>query len=190
MRFARLIPLVAGSICAFGCGDGSGMAPSTPSTLSIMIKDAPYEDAKAVFVTFSEVSVHASGGAFTAIPFANNVSTRTCDLKQLATAQDILGTGGLTTGHYTQIRLVVASATLYFDSAASGPPCGAVLPMPQGRNASVMVPSGEVRLNQEFDVSSTKATMILIDFDGGRSVNLMGTGVYMLSPVISVVSVQ
>jgi hypothetical protein len=189
MRVARLIPLV-GAIWAFGCGDSTMTAPSTPSTLNIMLKDAPFADAKAVFVTFSEVSVRASGGDFTTLPFANNLSTRTCDLKQLVTAQDLLGSGSMTTGHYTQIRLVVASATLYFDNAAPGPPCGAVLPMPSGRNASATIPSGEVRLNQEFDVSSTKATTILVDFDGGRSLALSGSGTYMLLPVVSVVSVN
>ena len=85
---------------------------------------------------------------------------------------------------------VVASATLYFDTPSSGPACGAVLTVPAGRNASVMVPSGEVRINQEFDVLSSKATAILLDFDGGRSLNLTGNGTYMLSPVISVVNVR
>jgi hypothetical protein len=49
---------------------------------------------------------------------------------------------------------------------------------------------GEVRLNQEFDVSSTKATTILVDFDGGRSLALTGSDTYMLLPVMSVVSVN
>jgi hypothetical protein len=191
MKFARLIPLVVGSIWVFGCdGNGTNVAPSTPATLNIMLKDAPFADARAVFVTFAEVSVRTSTTDFTTVPFANNVSARTCDLKQLMSASDLLGSGTLTTGHYTQIRLVVASATLFFDNPAAGPPCGAVLPMPQGRNASASVLSGEVRLNQEFDISTSKATTIVVDFDGGRSLNVTGTGGYMLLPVMSVVSVQ
>lgn len=190
MRFARLIPLV-GSVLAFGCGDGGAMtAPSTPATLNIMLKDAPFADAKAVFVTFADASVRASNGDFIRLPFANNMSGRTCDLKQLVSSQDLLSSGTLTTGHYTQVRLVVASATLFFDNAAGGPPCGAVLPMPQGRNASASVVSGEVRLNQEFDVTSTTATTIVVDFDGGRSLSVTGSGAYSLSPVLSVVSVN
>jgi len=196
MRFARLIPLV-GSVFAFGCGDGGAVtAPSTPATLNIMLKDAPFADAKAVFVTFeipvacAHAGVRASNGDFVRLPFANNMSGRTCDLKQLVSTQDLLGSGTLTTGHYTQIRLVVASATLFFDNAAGGPPCGAVLPMPQGRNASASVVSGEVRLNQEFDVTSTTATTIVVDFDGGRSLSLTGSGAYSLSPVMSVVGVN
>ena len=155
-----------------------------------MLKDTPYADARAVFVTFSDVSVRTSAGDFTTVAFAGNVSTRTCDLKQLINTPDLLATSAPPTGHYTQIRLVVASATLYFDNASSGPPCGAVLTVPAGRNSDVMVPSGEVRINQEFDVLSTKATMIQLDFDGGKSVNLMGGGVFMLTPVVSVLNVQ
>jgi hypothetical protein len=189
MRFERLIPFLVTAAFVCGCGDGPG-APSTPATLSILLKDAPYADAQAVFVTFSDISVNASGGSFITLPFASNVSTRTCDLKKLASTEELLGTTSPPTGHYTQIRLVVASATLYFDNPSSGPACGAVLTVPAGRNASVMVPSGEVRINQEFDVMSSKATAILLDFDGGRSVNLTGGGVYMLAPVISVVNVR
>jgi hypothetical protein len=190
MKFARLIPLV-GAISVFGCGGGgTSVAPSTPATLNIMLKDAPFDDAKAVFVTFAEISVRANNGDFTTVPFANNISARTCDLKQLRSASDLLGSGTLTTGHYTQIRLVVASATLFFDNAAGGPPCGAVLPMPPGRNASASLLSGEVRLNQEFDISTSKATTIVVDFDGGRSLIVSGSGAYMLQPVMSVVSVQ
>src|SRR5262245_4457183 len=190
MRFARLIPLV-GSVFAFGCGDGGAVtAPSTPATLNIMLKDAPFADAKAVFVTFADASVRAGNGDFVRLPFANNMSGRTCDLKQLVSTQDLLGSGTLTTGHYTQIRLVVASATLFFDNAAGGPPCGAVLPMPPGRNASASLVSGEVRLNQEFDISRSKATTLVVDFDGGRSLIVSGSGAYMLQPVMSVVSVQ
>ena len=48
----------------------------------------------------------------------------------------------------------------------------------------------ELRLNQEFDLTSTSATTILLDFDGDQSVQLTGNGQYMMTPVISVVSVQ
>src|SRR5205823_3925261 len=158
MPLARVIPLLIAAAGVFGCGDAPG-APSTPATLSILLKDAPYNDAQAVFVTFSDISVQGSGG-FTTLPFSGNVSTRTCDLKKLVNTEELLGTTAPPTGHYSQIRLVVASATLYFDNPSSGPPCGAVLTVPQGRNSAAMVPSGDVRINQEFDVVSSKATAI------------------------------
>jgi hypothetical protein len=158
----------------------------------MMIKDAPFSDAKALLVTFSEVSAHASGGDWKTLPFAGTPTptTRTCDLKKLETAQDILGTGTIVAGHYTQVRLVVSSAAIYFDNASSGPACATTIDAPAGNFAQVTIPSGEVKLNREFDVPAAGATTMLVDFKGDQSVNLTGSGTYMMSPVIAVVSVQ
>jgi hypothetical protein len=171
---------------------GSSASPSSASVLNMVIKDAPFSDAKALLVTFSEVSAHASGGDWTVLPFAGTPAptTRTCDLKKLETAQDILGTGTIVAGHYTQVRLVVSSAAIYFDNPSSGPACATTIPAPAGNFAQVTIPSGEVKLNREFDVPATGATTMVVDFKGDQSVNLTGSGTYMMSPVIAVVSVQ
>jgi hypothetical protein len=171
---------------------GSSTSPSSASLLNLMMKDAPFSDAKALLVTFSEVSAHASGGDWKTLPFAGTPAptTRTCDLKKLETAQDILGTGTIVAGHYTQVRLVVASAAIYFDNPSSGPACATTIPAPAGNFAQVTIPSGEVKLNREFDVPAAGATTMLVDFKGDQSVNLTGNGTYMMSPVIAVVSVQ
>ena len=47
-----------------------------------------------------------------------------------ATAQDILGTGELASGHYTQVRLTVSSAALYFDTASAGAACAPAIAIP------------------------------------------------------------
>ena len=191
MRYRTLL-LGLALIATSACG-GSSTGPSGRSgTLTMMLKDSPYTDARAVLVTFSEVSAHRSDqtdGAWTRVPFADNATGRTCDLKKLQTAQDILGTGPLTTGHYTQVRLVVASAAIYFDNAASGPACAATIATPTGRTAPLEIPSGEVKLNRDFDITSSTTTMLL-DFDGDKSIHETGNGRFMMSPVIGVVSVQ
>jgi Domain of unknown function (DUF4382) len=187
---ALLVAIVA--VTWVGC---SGSSPSSPSsagsTLNVMIKDAPFSDAQALLVTFSEVSAHVSGaGGFTVLPFSGGGTTRTCDLKKLATAQDILGTGTLAAGHYTQVRLVVTSAVLYFDNPSSGAACAPAIAAPAGKTASVTVNSGDIKLNREFDVTSSGATTILVDFNGDQSVKQEGNGSYSMSPVIAVVSVS
>src|SRR6478736_1547278 len=102
--------------------DGGGASPVTGS-LAIRITDSPFSDAKALLVTFSEVNVHRTDGdSWQTIPFASG-SRRTCDLKKLQGPTDVLGVGSLAAGHYTQVRLVVSSATIYFDNASSGPAC-------------------------------------------------------------------
>ena len=193
MRFMYRVLLVAlVSATWIGCSGSSPAGPSSAgSTLNVMLKDSPFSDAKALLVTFTEVSAHVSGaGGFNVLPFAGGGTTRTCDLKKLETAQDILGTGTLAAGHYTQVRLVVTSAVLYFDNPSSGAACAPSIAVPAGRSATVNVNSGDVKLNREFDVTASGATTILVDFKGDQSIKLEGNGTYSMSPVISVVSVS
>lgn len=182
-----------------GGGAGSGGSGSAAGMLTIHLTDSPFSDARALLVTFSEVSVHrADPGEWKTLPFAAGTS-RTCDLKKLNGATDVLGVGPLAAGKYTQIRLTVASADLYFDSASVGGPCAPQIPKPAGASAPLDIPSGEVNLNKEFFLAGT-GTTILLDFDGDQSVRQTGSGngknpgnansKYMMSPVIRVVSVQ
>lgn len=188
MRHVSGTLILAVTLLWTGCG-GSPNAPSSPANLTVMLKDSPYSDAKALLVTFSDVSAHSSGDSWMTLPFAGGATSRTCDLKKLATAQDILGTGTLAAGHYTQIRLTVANAALYFDNASAGAACAPSIAAPPGQSTQVGVPSGEVKLTREFDVSSSGATTILVDFDGDQSIKQTGAGAFLMTPVISVVSV-
>ena len=177
-------------------GGGPNPGTSTPSgTLSVRITDSPFSDAKAVLVTFSSVEVHLSDGdSWETIPFASG-SSRTCDLKKLQGPTDVLGVGSLKAGHYTQVRLVVSAANIYFDNASSGGACAASIAAPAGQSAPVDIPSGEVKLNSEFTVAGAAMTMTL-DFNGDQSIKATGSGngksptKYMMTPVIRVVSVQ
>jgi len=189
----RLSILVGLIVTAWACGGtSSSMSPTltTGATLNVMLKDSPFSDAKALLVTFSAVTAHRSGGDFSTLPFSGGASTRTCDLKKLTTATDVLGTGALPTGHYTMLRLVVSSAAIYFDNPASGTACAPAIAAPAGRSAAVDIPSGEVRLNREFDLTASNARTILLDFDGDQSVRQTGNGQFMMTPVIAIVSVQ
>ncbi len=188
-------------------GSSGGGTSSATGTLAVRLTDSPFSEAKALLVTFSEVSVHsADPGDWKTLPFASG-TTRTCDLKKLNGATDVLGVGSLPAGKYTQIRLNVTSATIYFDAPSIGGPCSAQIAAPAGASAPVDIPSGEVKLNNEFTVASA-GTTILLDFDGDQSVRQTGSGngsgngngngggapsgntKYMMVPVIRVVSVQ
>jgi hypothetical protein len=178
-------------LAAMGCNDNEDNGNGPSGTLTIRMQDTPFSEAQAVLVTFSEVSAHKSGsGGFTRLPFSPESTSRTCDLKKLVGATDVLGTGALSAGHYTQLRLTVTSANLYFDEVAAGPACAPTITAPAGRSAPIEVPSGEVKLNQEFDVNGSNVTTITLDFDGDSSIRETGNGRFMLQPVITVVSVQ
>jgi hypothetical protein len=193
MRFATALALAAGLAAAAACGSSPSSPSGSNANLTLALKDSPFSDAKSLLVTFSEVDAHKSDqadGAWTQLSFSGGASTRTCDLKKLETAQDVLGTGALAAGHYTMVRLVVSSATIYFDNAASGNACDTTIAAPAGASASVTIPSGEVKLNREFDVPAAGATTILLDFDGDQSIRQQGNDSYSMKPVITVVSVS
>jgi uncharacterized protein DUF4382 len=192
MRALTLALLLAAVTCA-SCGD-SGVSPSDTGngTLNLFLTDTPFSDATALLVTFSEASAHLAGDGGSArisVGDARSVM-RTCDIKRLQDAQDLLGVGTLPAGHYTQLRIVVAGAALYFDNVSTGPPCAGTIQAPAGRRSVVDLSSGEVRLNQEFDIVAGANAVIVLDFDGENSVTDMGNGRYRMTPLLSVVSVN
>jgi hypothetical protein len=187
--FAVVASIGFGVLLSSSCGDSS-TAPSGTATLNVRITDSPFADARALLVTFTEVSVNREDEGWQTLRFGDGASSRTCDLKKLQGAQDVLGTGALRAGHYEQLRLQVSSATLYFDAPSAGPACAPSMAAPSGRSAPVTIPSGVVRLNREFDLTTDNATTIVLDFDGNQSVHETGNGRFMMQPVIHVVSVQ
>jgi Domain of unknown function (DUF4382) len=189
----------AAALASFACGESSPSGPSAGTgTLNMRLTDSPFSDAKAVLVTFSEVSAHREDSEWATVPFPADaggaaVAERTCDLKKLNGPIDILGGGLLTAGHYTQVRLVVKKATVYFDVApdAAAPACTAAAPVLTSTNkADLTIPSGEVKLNRGFDLAADGTTTIVLDFDGDKSIHQTGNGTYMMSPVVGVKSVQ
>jgi hypothetical protein len=188
--FAVVALIGFGALLASACGGSSSTAPSGTARLNVRITDSPFSDARAFLVTFTEVSANRDDEGWQTLRFGDGASSRTCDLKKLQGAQDVLGTGALPAGHYEQIRLQVSTAALYFDAPSAGPACGPSIGAPGGRSAPVTIPSGVVRLNREFDLTTGNATTIVLDFDGDKSVHETGNGRFMMQPVISVVSVQ
>jgi hypothetical protein len=193
LRLAVLAICVVAAISSCGRTRTPTSASAT-GRFNVRITDSPFSDAKAVLVTFSDVSAHRPGGegdGWAKVAFADAATTRTCDLKKLEGAQDLLGVGTLTAGHYTQVRLTVTSARIFFANAStSTTPCAATIAAPEGASASLTIPSGEIKLNREFDVPEGGSTTMTLDFKGDASINQTGNGTYMMSPVISIVSVQ
>jgi len=157
--------------------DGAGQAPAVGGgfgRLAVDITDSPFSDAQAVLVTFVEVSAHRTGGGWETIPFADEASSRTCDLKKLEGPTDILGVGELPAGKYTQLRLTVGSGSIHFANPSEGEACASEIPEPEGLRGTVEVPSGVIKLNRPFTLAADGATTILLDFDGDRSISQKG----------------
>jgi hypothetical protein len=93
----------------------------------------------------------------------------TFDLLKIKGIEEVLATGDLAPGTYTQIRMEVSKVTV---TLAGGQPQDAKLP------------SGKLKFIQPFDVAAGKTTVLLFDFDAGKSVNVTGNGQAMFKPVI------
>ena len=191
MRRISALVVFAVILGAVACDNSPSSKPSGQSArFNLRLTDSPFSDARAVLVTFSEVTAHRTDSDWTRVPFAGGATARTCDLKKLQASEDVLGTGPLPPGDYTQVRLVVQSARLYFDNPADGPACAAAITAPAGRMADLRIPSGEVKLNRGFTLTPESTTTMLVDFDGDKSIHQTGNGTYMMSPVIGITRVD
>lgn len=189
MTRVRRALVVAGLVAGVGAcgGDGSSGGDNPggpPGTLVIRMRDAPFLDAQAVVVTFAEIAVRRAGAdGFQALPFVDG-ARRTCDLKQLLRGNsDVMVSATLPSGRYTQTRVRIASATLYFASRAPQPACGPAAPEIRGRHADARV-ADDALVGQDFDIAAGRITTLTLDFDGERSFTEPTTGQYVLDPVI------
>ncbi|MFQ6084253.1 MAG: DUF4382 domain-containing protein, partial [Candidatus Aminicenantia bacterium] len=78
---------------------------------------------------------------------------KTFDLIAIKGVEEILGSKSLDPGKYTQIRLLITSATATIN----------------GTNYDVTVSSGKIKLIHPFTIVSNKTTTLLLDFDAEKS---------------------
>ena len=147
--------------------------PSAPATgtIEVWVTDAPagYE-VTSIMVTIAEdgIRVHRAGsdnqteGEWITIPItgANNPF----DLKQLEDVEELLGSGNMTAGKYTQIRMDIemVEVTYLKDGEESINTVNATLP------------SGTLKFVRPFEVVENETTVLLLDFDAEKSVIFTG----------------
>ncbi len=157
----------------WNCGGGGEDAPAR-GTLTMNITDAkpvlPVANVESVSVTFDEVSVHKSGGAW--ITLATAQQPYTLDLYQFTSGNktQIVPPVQLDSGKYTQVRIGVTQGTVRIS----------------GRDYPLEIPSSNLKTdkNFEFDVQGGGAVDLTVDFDLSQSIVVTGTGTYQLKPVL------
>lgn len=129
------------------------LRPATGS-VSIYVKDAPAEW-RHVNVTFSEVKVHEASQGDDSGWQTISMENSTVDLAGLTNTSQLLGSSSVPAGRYTQIRLVVISATGL---------------MTDGTNVTFHVPSGELKTTHPFNITEGGARSFTIDIDLQHSI--------------------
>ena len=95
---------------------------------------------------------------------------KTYDLIKIKNVKEFLGSKVLTAGKYTQIRLNVDTANLMIGN----------------QSHPLSIPSGTLKLVNEFDITAGAATTLTLDFDADKSVHQAGSK-YIMRPTIKVI---
>jgi len=172
--FLLLLSVAFIGLASSGCGKSGGVTgPRGTGTVRVSLTDAPavYDS---VVLNIRSVSVHRDGpddeGWFTVaepdsmfdlLLLRNGVFTN-------------LGSITVPAGHYTQVRLLLASGSYV---------------VANGQRHDLTVPSGlqtGLKLIGGFDVPDGGLVDIGVDFDAARSIHVTGNGRYMLKPTARV----
>jgi len=136
------------------------------------------ENVTSLLITITGVSVHKSGGGWTSLPLEED-PPHTIDLLQFINGNttEIVPSVLLAYGKYTQIRLLIESATIRFDN---------------GVESDVEIPPKHLKTDKNFlfDVNEKGPVDIIIDFDLSQSLvvtDTFGTPSYILNPVLHIV---
>jgi len=186
MKFHRLLiflTIASSFLMITACGGGGSIGSGE---VAIHITDAkpllPAGAGQATnrWITFSDVSVHKSGGGWISLPLTGD-PPHIIDLLQFINGNttEIVPPVLLEYGKYTQVRLAIESATIRLDSDPD-------------TDSPVVIPPEHLKTDKNFifDVDKPAAVGIVIDLDLSQSLVVtdpFGTPSYKLNPVLHIV---
>ena len=202
-----------------GCGESDSPSVSNASSsgsLSILLTDAP-GDYSAVYVTIDEIRVHKAGDDDISSDtnstddnetYENSTDINSSDTSWIVVAQpyktynllelqngltEELGEANISTGKYTQMRLVLGDKEDNGTNSLGNPhPYANYVIFTNGSDVSQLkVPSNVIKQNHNFVVIPDSKLTLTIDFDANKSIiEAGGSGKYILKPVLGLVSVE
>lgn len=136
------------------------------------VRDAPVRmtDINELWITVDKVEIQTTQGNWVTVSSQEN----RYDMLQLREEgiQAIIADVELSPGTYSQVRLTISDVEV-IDATGSH---------------DAVLPSGVLRFNAPFSVSSDALTVVQFDFDLAVSLHLTGNGRYVLAPVIRVMT--
>ncbi|KJS30565.1 MAG: hypothetical protein VR64_15190 [Desulfatitalea sp. BRH_c12] len=154
-----------------GGGNGSGTG-----TLSMSVTDAKPllpGNVTNLFVEFSEIWVHKSGGGWQQLPLTE--TPYTIDLLQFQDGDktELVPPAILDAGKYTQVRFFVTNAIMRMSNDET-------------TDQIIEIPSENLKTDKNFTIDLTDGSAIdlIIHFDLSMSVVATGTGTYQMKPVL------
>jgi len=162
---ATVAGLVAATTAA--CDDNPA-SPSPTGAFAVMLTDAPAEEVQRVNVFFTSVTVKPAQGSVQKLQLqlaANPVDLLTLDDQVVS-----LATGAVAPGEYEFIQVDIdqAQSSIVVD----------------GVTKPIGIPSREVKILGPFVVDEGETTSVTLDFDADKSLVPLGSGTWLLKPVI------
>lgn len=168
--------VIIGFFILVGCSDQSTNVDPVDQNgrLRMYLIDSP-ASLDSVIICVTRVEVHKTGSDSTSGWFVINDSTRYFDLLLLTNgASSVLGDTSLSSGQYTQIRLIIGEGSYVVD---------------QGVKHDLEIPSGSqtgIKLIHQFTIEPGKLYELILDFNVDKSIIITGNGKYKLKPTIRV----
>ena len=143
---------------------------SKDGRMKVYLVDSP-ASLDSVIINVIGVDVHMSGGDWITV----NDTSGYFDLLQLTNgASVVLGDHILSSGKYTQIRLLLGDDNYVYDA---------------GVRHDLVIPSGSetgLKLTHQFTIEPDNLYELYLDFNVDKSIEITGDGVYKLKPTIRV----
>ena len=139
-------------------------------TIQIRATDPPPPEAvDGVVVQIAKIEVHLAGepdsGWITIVD-----EPMSFDLMDLVGGKELdLGSNEVNAGTYTQVRMHITQATVIVGDISH----------------DAFLPSERLKFVRPFKVQDGGTTVLLLDFDGQKSIHVTGAGQYMLKPVVT-----
>ena len=179
MRIATILALVTIVLVA-GCAQQDARVEGT-NRVSVLLTDAP-KDATCLLVEFGRVDLVPADGTGGGVVTVYDGEAVAIDVLELTNGEvEVLGVAPFVPdGDYGQVRLIVESATLFFDEACDPD---------KDEWAEVFVPSGaqtglKINVEPPLSLEGEEERYVLIDFDVERAIvgTPPGSGNYLLKP--------
>ncbi|MFW6022603.1 MAG: DUF4382 domain-containing protein [Halanaerobiaceae bacterium] len=187
MKKNYLITIIIVTIFVLSACSSNNLNDNTSGELIISLSDAPVNDVKEVWVTLEKVQVKRDGYEWETIKefdIANNEGQ--FDLLSLRFDEALLGKDFLPTGHYEQIRLIIAAD----ENGNPGPKSGfsriVYKEEAQKTDDHLFIPSGTqtgLKINHDFIIEEGAITQLLLDVDVSEVMHSAGnSGNIILQP--------
>ncbi len=159
--FVAVLALLA--MLAPGCApEGAPPSAVERGTIEIRVTDPPPADVIHAFVTLTSIEVHREGGGWGTIDIDG-----TFDLMEVEEVTAVLGSASVIAGSFTGIRMDVTEVEVEFVTDSTTDPVTTDTVVAE-------VPSDKLRIVKAFEVVDGVKTVLILDFNGEKSLVLPG----------------